>query len=546
MRTRNVMLMSILAATCMSAAGRQEAASGSAAGRQEAASGSAAGRQEAASGSAAGRQEAASGLGLSFAAALDSFPAGLLADLPRLKDFSAARQSSYDPTGGNADGRHDWPMQPGETRTIGEIEGAGAITHLWITIASPDSKHLKNIVLRMYWDGEKDPSVESPIGDFFGLGNNRYYQYACLPIQIGTDKGLNCFWRMPFSNGARITVTNDGPVPCRAFYYYVDYQKYDAVPKNAGRFHAQYRQEYPCAPGQNYVFLEAQGRGHYVGCNLSVHLRAGAWWGEGDDMIYIDGAEKPALHGTGSEDYFCGAWAYGESPPMTFSDLYFGCPLIDGGHKRNALWNVYRYHLEDPIPFTKSIKVTIEHGHANNRKDDFSSVAYWYQTEPHVAFPPLPKSEQRMFSEATVYTEDWATEAEVLAPAFQNEQVSVQSMQELGNFWSDGSQLLFKATAPAVYKANLPTSPSDAGKYALEIWYTAGPDYGRCELWINGEKVCEWDGFNAGGIVRKKVETSSTITIQPTGNVLELRVVGKSDASSGFLAGWDCYRVTPR
>jgi len=513
MRTRNMMLMSILAATCMSAAGRQEAASG---------------------------------LGLSFAAVLDSFPAGLLADLPQLKDFSAARQSSYDPTGGNADGRHDWPIQPGETRTIGEIEGAGAITHLWITIASPDSKHLKNIVLRMYWDGEKDPSVESPIGDFFGLGNNRYYQYACLPIQIGTDKGLNCFWRMPFSNGARITVTNDGPVPCGAFYYYVDYQKYDAVPKNAGRFHAQYRQEYPCAPGQNYVFLEAQGRGHYVGCNLSVHLRAGAWWGEGDDMIYIDGAEKPTLHGTGSEDYFCGAWAYGESPPMTFSDLYFGCPLIDGGHKRNALWNVYRYHLEDPIPFTKSIKVTIEHGHANNRKDDFSSVAYWYQTEPHVAFPPLPEPRQRIFSEATVYTEDWATEAEALAPAFQNEQVSVQSMQEFGNLWSDGSQLLFKATAPAVYKANLPTSPSDAGKYALEIWYTAGPDYGRCELWINGEKVCEWDGFNAGGTVRKKVETSSTITIQPTGNVLELRVVGKNDASSGFLAGWDCYRVTPR
>ena len=150
-------------------------------------------------------------------AAPDAFSAGLLADLPHLKEFTAARESSVDPTGGNADGRHDWPMQPGETRTMAQIEGAGAITHIWITIASRDEKHLKNLVLRMYWDGEETPSVESPIGDFFGLGHAKYYQYSSLPIQIGVDKGLNCFWRMPFSDGARITVTNEGPLPCIAF-----------------------------------------------------------------------------------------------------------------------------------------------------------------------------------------------------------------------------------------------------------------------------------------------------------------------------------------
>jgi hypothetical protein len=476
----------------------------------------------------------------------DAHSNGLLADLPHLKDFVAARESSFDPTGGNADGRHDWPMQPGDTRTMADIQGAGAITHIWITIASKDEKHLKNLVLRMYWDGENSPSVESPIGDFFGLGHARYYQYSSLPIQIGVDRGLNCYWRMPFSDGARITVTNEGPLPCIAFYYYVDYQKYDRLPEGAGRFHAQYRQAYPCPPGRNYVFLEAVGRGHYVGCNLSIHNRAGGWWGEGDDMIYIDGEDKPRLHGTGSEDYFCGAWAFGETFSQPFSNLYFGCPLNDGSHSQNALWNVYRYHIEDPIPFTRSIRVTIEHGHANSRKDDFSSVAYWYQTEPHAAFPPLPKPEDRLPSEATVYTENWAYEAEELAPAFRNEQVVAQGTEEFGNFWSHGSHLLFVADGPAVYKAGLPTYPSDAGDYALEVWYTAGPNYGRCELWLNGMTAAKWDGFNADGVVRKKVEKPGPITIKPTGNVLELRVVGKNDASTGFLAGFDCYRVGPR
>jgi hypothetical protein len=479
-------------------------------------------------------------------AAPDAHSTGLLADLPNLKDFTAARESSFDPTGGNADGRHDWPIQPGETRTMADIQGTGAIAHIWITIASKDEKHLKNMVLRMYWDGENSPSVESPIGDFFGLGHARYYQYSSLPIQIGVDKGLNCFWRMPFSNGAKITVTNEGPLPCIAFYYYVDYQQYDRLPEDTARFHAQYRQAYPCPPGENYVFMEAEGRGHYVGCNLSIHNRAGGWWGEGDDMIYIDGEKKPRLHGTGSEDYFCGAWAYGETFSQPFSNLYFGCPLNDGSHSQNALWNVYRYHIEDPIPFTKSIRVTIEHGHANTRKDDFSSVAYWYQTEPHAAFPALPKPEDRLPSVATVYTESWAYEAEELAPAFRNENVVAQPTHEFGNFWSHGSHLLFQADGPAVYKAGLPASPSDAGDYALEVWYTAGPNYGRAELWINGVKACAWDGFNEGGVVRKKVEKPGLFTIKPTGNVLELRVVGKNDASTGFLAGFDCYRVTPR
>ncbi len=472
-------------------------------------------------------------------AAPDARPAGLLADLPTLKGFTAERASSFDPTGGNADGRHDWPLQPGETRTLADITGAGAITHLWITINSKDERHLKNMVLRMYWDGEANPSVASPIGDFFGLGNNRYYQYACLPIQIGTQNGLNCFWRMPFNTSARITISNEGPIAGVAFYYYVDYQRCAALQEATAQFHAQYRQAYPCPPGENYVFFEAAGQGHYVGCNLSIHNRANGWWGEGDDQIYIDGAQAPQLQGTGSEDYFCGAWAYG----APFSNLYFGCPLIEGGHAQNALWNVYRYHLEDPIPFKKSIKVTIEHGHANNRKDDFSSVAYWYQTEPHVAFAPLPRPEDRMPSQATVYTEAWTIEAEELAKGFHDEHVIEQPMQEFGNLWSDGRQLLFQAEGPAVFKAALPTYPSDAGEYPLVVWYTAGPNYGRCELWVNGRQALEWDGFNAGGVVRKQLESAQPVVINKGENILEVRITGKHPDAKGYLAGLDCYRA---
>jgi len=483
------------------------------------------------------------------AASHESIRSGVMADLPRQKDFTVARESSFDPTGGNADGRHDWPIVPGETRVIADLEGAGIITSIWMTIASQDPHHLRNIVLRMYWDGEEHPSVESPIGDFFGLGNAEYYQYSSLPIQIGESRGLNCFWRMPFGEGAKITVTNDGPSNVIAFYYYINYEVHDSIPDDMLRFHAQYRQEYPCDSDENYLFLEAKGRGHYVGVNLSLHLRAGAWWGEGDDMIYIDGDEEPTLHGTGAEDYFSGAWSYGESNPTEFSNLYFGAPLIKGGHRRGALWNVYRYHLEDPIPFKESIRVTIEHGHANDRRDDYSSVAYWYQTQPHVPFPPLPPASERMFEEATTYTEEnyWGIiESERWAEHFENERVVAASTMEYGNLWSFGEHLLFKAEGEETFQANIPVYPTDAGTYTLDVYYTAGPDYGRVELWMNDERLCAWDGFHADGMERRHLRAPNPMIIKPEGNVFEVRVTGKNRNSKGYLAGMDCIRVIPQ
>ncbi len=460
---------------------------------------------------------------------------GTLDSLPGLKDFTAGRQSSFDPSGGNADGRQDKPILPGETRDMAVIAGAGAITHIWVTIASEDPDHLKNLVLRMYWDGEAAPSVETPIGDFFGQGNGQYYQYASMPIQIGTSHGLNSFWKMPFRKGARVTITNDGPVECGAFYYYVDYRLYKHLPRKTAYFHAQYRQAYPCKAGENYIFMEATGRGHYVGVNLSIHNRADGWWGEGDDMIYVDGETTPSFNGTGSEDYFCGAWCYGEA----FSDLYLGCPLR-GEHKTGAMWNVYRYHIEDPIPFKKSLKVTIEHGHANDRSDNFSSCAYWYQTEPHAAFPPLPAAKDRKPVELQIFKEKGAFEAEDMLTEFSGGPMEVQDTKSYSNGWSNAKHLWFHPAQPSSYTMVADVPEKMAGKMTVELWYTRAPDYGMVEVWVNGAKAAQWDGYNKTGVIRDKVEFP--VEIGAGKNTFELRITGKNPDSTGFFAGIDCLK----
>ncbi len=224
-----------------------------------------------------------------------------LSTLPEMKPYQALRVSSYDRSGGNADGQNILP-KPGETVALAELSGPGEVTHIWVTIASPEPDHLRKLVLRMYWDGEEHPSVEAPIGDFFGLGHAQYYHFSSQPIAIGTNNGMNCFWLMPFSKSARITLTHEGEKPLRAFYYYIDYRVYPEDDANAvktiaaqGRFHAQYRQLMPTVKGEDYTLLEAQGQGHYVGCNLSIQLNSDGWWGEGDDKIYVDGETFPSF-----------------------------------------------------------------------------------------------------------------------------------------------------------------------------------------------------------------------------------------------------------
>jgi Protein of unknown function (DUF2961) len=320
--------------------------------------------------------------------------------LARLRSYRNQRSSSWDRTGGNA----DWVVvEPGQTATVLDVQGAGVVTHVWFTINSPDPMHLKNLVLRAWWDGEASPSVETPIGDFFGLGLGEYFLYQSALLAVAPMKALNSYFQMPFATSARITVTNEGPQPTRSLYFAVDYVTLPSLPGDLGRFHAQYRQAAPCkgvvsdgknlSGRDNYVFLEANGRGHFVGVTQSVLQNENGWFGEGDDMIFVDGDAMPTINGTGTEDYFNGAWGYGG---QSFANMHQGVPYTSDPERIGGRYCQYRWHTESPIAFEKSIKVTIEHGTANDRSDNFYSTAYWYQTEPHAAFPALPSPAERV------------------------------------------------------------------------------------------------------------------------------------------------------
>jgi hypothetical protein len=338
-------------------------------------------------------------------------PNAWLTTLPQPQDYVQHRASSHDRSGGNADFRI---IAPGETLTVMDESGPGLISHVWFTIATSDPDHLKALVLRMYWDGESSPSVEAPIGDFFGLGLADYFLYQSLPLSVASDKALNSYFPMPFQKHARMTVTNEGAIKVGAFYFNVDYRSYSKpLPADLLYFHAQYRQASPAhgwtnewrtngdpqvdtkknLNGEgNYIWLEARGRGHFAGVTMSILQNQDGWWGEGDDMFFVDGETTPSINGTGSEDYFLGAWSFGDHP---FAYALNGAP-VKGNEKAGSRTSVYRFHLDSPITFTRSLRATIEHGHANHRSDNFFSVAYWYQTEPHAAFPTLPSLDQRV------------------------------------------------------------------------------------------------------------------------------------------------------
>jgi len=320
--------------------------------------------------------------------------------LARLRNYKNMRSSSWDRTGGNA----DWVVvAPGQTATLLDVKGAGVVTHIWFTINSPDPMHLKNLVLRAWWDGEDAPSVEAPIGDFFGLGLGEYFVYQSELLVVAPIKALNAYFQMPFATAARFTLENQGPAPVRSLYFAIDYVALPALPEGLGRFHAQYRQAAPCkgivsdgknlSGKDNYVFLEAAGKGHFVGVTQSVLQNQNGWFGEGDDMIFVDGDALPTINGTGTEDYYNGAWDFGL---QAFANQHQGAPYVVDPERIGGRYCLYRWHIESPIAFEKSIKVTIEHGTANDSSDNFYSTAYWYQTEPHAPFPALPAVADRV------------------------------------------------------------------------------------------------------------------------------------------------------
>ena len=322
----------------------------------------------------------------------------------RAQTYRSLKQSSYDRTGGNRD---FWNIKPGETLEVFNDKGAGVITHIWFTISARSGNHLKELVLRAYWDGNAKPSVESPIGDFFGLNLNSYFNYESEYLMCSPGKSLNCYFAMPYRTGARLTVTNEGTQDVGSFYSNIDYQSVPSLPADTLYFHAQYRQSAPCVPNTeskvnldgklNHVYCETRGRGHLMGITLGVLQNADGWWGEGDEMIFVDDQTKPIITGTGSEDYLLGSWDFGgRDGSIPFSHHMYGAPLIVNPERTGGRYCCYRWHGDNPVTFTRYMKHTMEHGHANDRGDNFFTVGYWYQAEVFTDFPAMPALQDRI------------------------------------------------------------------------------------------------------------------------------------------------------
>jgi hypothetical protein len=294
-------------------------------------------------------------------------------------------------------------IQPGETFVMGEIKDSGIINHIWMT----PSGVYRHSIFRIYWDGEEEASVESPVGDFFtaGWGNGTEPDINSLAICVNPRSGLNAYWQMPFRNGCKITMENIGDKEL-VLYYQIDYTL-TKIPDDAAYFHAQFRRTNPLPYKEDFTIVDGiKGKGNYVGTYLAHGANSPGWWGEGEIKFYMDGDGKfPTICGTGEEDYFCGSYGYNERKSKSGEEIYssFSSPytgfyhVIDPKYKGDQRrFGQYRWHIVDPIRFDKDLRVTIQsigwksEGRYLPLEDDLASVAYWYQREPHNPFPALP------------------------------------------------------------------------------------------------------------------------------------------------------------
>ena len=457
-----------------------------------------------------------------------------LGDLEKLKDYQTMRASSSDADwkNGNGDAR---PIAPGATLTLATLDGPGQIVHIWCTIAQDARFYSRLLTLRMYWDDEEHPSVECPIGDFFGIGNGVDKPFTSLPIRVSSDgRGRNCYWPMPFRKKARITVTNESDKRCDAFYYYIDWQKHASLPEDSAYFHAMYRQEYPCVMGQNYLLADLEGRGHYVGTIQSVYLVSPGWYGEGDDFFFIDGEKEPSLRGTGTEDYFCDGWGFREQ-----SGPFYGTPLWEG-YDTGDRGTAYRFHIPDPIVFKKSLRVEIEHKGSQvfpdgkfdgfiERDDLMSSVALWYQMEPHKPWAALPAGPQRL-----PFTEQVLLKGHEAVAAAKHSEHPVE-VQEVGGV-TDGKQLWFKpGDAKGWVEVAFNIEKEQVAGLSAQMVHSW--DYGNYEVKLDGKELARLDLYASE--VTPTAHKLGMHRLTSGRHVLRFECVGKSANSGGYFLGFD-------
>lgn len=294
-----------------------------------------------------------------------------------------------------------WKVNPyikiagGEVFTIAEMDGPGAIQHIWMT----PTGNWRSTIIRIYWDGETTPSVEAPVGDFFCMGWGQYAPLSSLAVCVNPGSAFNCYWTMPFRKSCKITMENilDEEM---TLYYQIDYTLTD-VPEDAAYFHAQFRRTNPNLTSDYTMIDGIKGKGHYVGTYMAWGVNNNGWWGEGEIKFFMDGDSKyPTICGTGTEDYFCGSYNFDRNGKYNeFCTPYAGLHQVirpDGLYTSQQRFGLYRWHIADPIRFEKELRITIQDlgwksgGKYLPQKSDIASVVFWYQTEPHNPFPKFP------------------------------------------------------------------------------------------------------------------------------------------------------------
>ena len=485
-----------------------------------------------------------------------------LAELTRWEEGRSMRASSnawvendmYD--GANNRDRPD-RIEPGESYVLADLKGPGVITHIWMTFLhephswAPDgAANHQEMLLRIYWDGRKKPDVEAPVGDFFASCFGKRMEVISLPVVVEDGDSYNCFWRMPFRKSARIEVVNQSKKPICSLYNNVDWIKKKSLPKQTMYFCAQYRQEYPARIGKDYLVLDAQGKGYYVGTVLAVRTRSPAWWGEGDEKIYIDGESKPSIRGTGTEDYFLSAWGL-----KVNSTPYFGVPYLNhpGGIVGQKTCS-YRWHISDPLVFNTGIRVTLEtfgwmspdenrehRAHSwNEREDDFSSVAFWYQMGPTRKFTEVPSAEKRKLpslERVLVWGKDYVdARHHGQGPA---------RVQKGAPWLESGGQLLFKPAGKDEGWVELSLEVKQKEPLRLVLELTRSYDFGIYQPILNGIRLGEPLDLYAP---ETDVKEFHLIDFWPEPGKYKLRLecVGKNRDSTGHFIGVNSVRLRER
>lgn len=453
------------------------------------------------------------------------------AALPYLKNSRLIQVSSYNASGLN----NDRILVPaGRKVTILDADGPGLISRIWMTVESKDPDFQRRIVIRMFWDNETQPSVEVPLGDFFGNGFN-YTPYISQYLGM-TNGGYVCYFPMPFESHARIEIANDTRQDITGLFYQVNYQKFEgALELDVAYFHASWNRSVKTDYDSNYRLLEAEGRGHIIGANLSLQSydQSFSYLG-GDEMIFVDGEKTPSIRGTGTEDFFSGG--------MDFTEHRHAGPYSGLILKNDSLGAIaaYRLFIPDPIPFKKNIIMTIEHGPSNKTVADYSSTVYWYQMEPHKPFgqmlPPGQRIPIRMVKPLDM------TEAEKLHFLTANLPVTVEEMADYGADWSGNKQMVIHANESAGFTLILDGLKDHA--FDLVLYYTKGPDYGNATIFSGQREIGEIKGYSSFPVPTGKVILEG---LQPSAGNLSIRfvVTGKDVASTGFIFGFDGIRMVP-